>query len=512
MLILISTYSTGQSKDWGKHYYLIGNNEQIISCGVEAYDKGFFLVGFDFNGTYSDIRIYKTDINGNILWQSIIGNTILSPVLGGIVCTNDGGMAIAGSINKTDSTFDNFLMKITSCGEMEWCKIYDLNINQYSDVSSILVLKNDDFVISASVAIRFDSIGSYYENWTFCTDPNGNFKWHNFDNLQAQHLVKDKNDNILTTGLDYIPYPSQPSTVWLHSGVNKTDSAGNVLWYSEYGLDHHILCGGNATAQTNDNGYVTVGFKRGVNGNNDAIFLIKYDDAGKALWTKFIGDTTQEEWPIDMIRISDSTFLISAATNDNVQNNFIYDLKLLIINSEGLVLKQVIFRNPGHPWQFNNISATSDGKYLMTAEEGYINGDSLLALKFNQNLELDTFYTHDTNKYDYLCSHKINPDSIIHFFSNDTVHITVPFPDTTRRQGFLIYPNPTSGNLNIQCPGNSSATAIVYDILGRQIRQYSFVPGGLGIAEINLGPIAPGIYVFVFTQNGKRYVQKVVVE
>src|ERR1017187_616644 len=490
--LMVYFNSSGQSKQWAKHYFVAGGD--VLSWGKETYDKGFYIAGVDNNTTYFDIRIYKTDVNGNILWQRIISDSALSPQLGGIVCTKDGGLIITGAINNTDSTMDNFLMKINPCGRVEWCKIYDLN--QYSIGGPIVELKNGNFVISSYVSIKIDTSGSYYEDWTYCTDPTGNLKWQNFNNLYANQITLDNEDNILTSGHNLLSYPAQPGVLWIHSGLNNTDSAGNVIWYSEYGLEQHIICLNAATVPMN-NGYITAGAEN--RGGTLMSFLIKYNFGGIAQWIKLIGDTTQDELAFNIVGIDTGAFLLSSSINFNSQNGYINDLKLIKINFQGQVLNQVVFRNLGHPWSFDNITATSDEKFLIPGEEWYINGDSLLVLKFNQNLELDTFYTHDTNKYDYLCSHKINPDSVIHFFSNDTVHITVPFPDTTRRQGFLIYPNPTSGNLNIQCPGNSSATAIVYDILGRQIRQYSFVPGGLGIAEINLGPIAPGIYVFVFT-------------
>ena len=71
--LMVYFNSSGQSKQWAKHYFVAGGD--VLSWGIETYDKGFYIAGVDNNTTYFDIRIYKTDVNGNILWQRIISDS-----------------------------------------------------------------------------------------------------------------------------------------------------------------------------------------------------------------------------------------------------------------------------------------------------------------------------------------------------------------------------------------------------------------------------------------------------
>jgi len=333
----------------------------------------------------------------------------------------------------------------------------------------------------------------------------------------------EKNQQILRTGSCYLPWPGHPGILSTECGFVNLDTSGQRLWYVEYGLEinPNITADGFASLPTNDNGYVTLAFDH----NGGGTILLKYGaTGGMQKVNKLIGDSTGE-YPWDMASINDSTYLISAVTNYRPFPNYnASDLKLLKVKANGQVLKQVIFPDTGnYPWNFSNICTTSDGKYIMPASilySGYDQG--LLVLKFNQSLDLDTFYSHDTNKYDYLCNHKITFDSTIYINTSNPVPITVPFPADTATPPpvqivnpgvFAIYPNPSSGNINILCPlANMAASVTIYDMLGRVIGQYNFMPGNLGQANINPVSLASGCYVMVLEQNGRRYVQKLVVE
>lgn len=76
--------------------------------------------------------------------------------------------------------------------------------------------------------------------------------------------------------------------------------------------------------------------------------------------------------------------------------------------------------------------------------------------------------------------------------------------------GVLVYPNPTTGKINIEFPGNHGVIQ-VYDAIGKKVGEF----GGEGNAEtvrIDLGDIAPGIYYLKAEVDGKEWNGKVVLE
>jgi len=515
-LVFLSFQGYTQKKQWIKKYPLnIGNSYgDGFSFVKEDYDKGFFIANQGVNGSFG-IRVYKTDVNGNIMWERFVLSH-LDPTLYGAACTADGGLVLEGAIGKTDSTNDNYLLKINACGQVEWTRIYDLN--QYSLGGPIAVLSNGDIAVSSYVAIAKDTIYNYYNCWTFLTDSKGNIKWQVFNNLNPWQLLIDNNENILTTGSCYLPYFKQPNIGVVECGLVKMDTSGKRLWYAEYDVEKNIAADGVNSAQTSDNGYITLAEQR----NENRVMLIKFNSDGAAQWIKLIGDTQQYEFCWGISNANNGAYLVAAGTN--IINQFdVYksDVKLLKINEQGQVLKQVIFPDTGeHEWIFYGIGVTSDHKYTLISTGNYGGSlDSLMVLKYNENLELDTFYTHDTNKYDYLCNHKITFDSTIFLNTSNPLPVTVPFPTDTETivnpGRFAIYPNPSLSNniIHVICPAaNTPTTIAIYDVSGRLVGKYSFTSSNFGQAHLAPCILAFGCYILVLEQKGKRYMQKLMVE
>jgi len=351
----------GQKKLWEKKYPMFGTPGSYGSIinAVESYDNGFCIGGTVLFNSGSVIRLYKIDENGNVLWQRIIGDSSQWPQLSGMVCTKDGGLLLTGAVDLTlgakDYLMNNFLLKLNACGEAEWSKIYALN--QYSIGGPLTTLKNGDLIVSSYVAITKDTVNNYYDNWIFRADNMGNIKWQVFDNLNSSFVMLDQSENIITTGFCWLPYPGQSNFGGIiKCGVVNLDTSGKRNWYAEYSVEKHIDCAGTASVQTKDKGYLTFADDYDVQAK-DALLLIKFDFKGRSLWSKLIADTSQQEFPITINSLNDSTFLAVAATNIDPNNDAVYDLKLLKINSAGQILKQIIFPNPERrTWQFNNIN------------------------------------------------------------------------------------------------------------------------------------------------------------
>jgi len=493
------------AQTWIKYYPIYGNSG--ITPAIETYDKGFYVAESD--GAYGHIRIYKTDVNGNILWQRSISNYLQSPQIGGIAKTTDGGLLITGAITILDTANDNFLLKLNACGQVEWSKIYALN--RYSIGGPVYVATNGDIMVSSFIDIGIN----YYNEWIFRTDSNGNLKWQYFDNVFLSNMFIDKNENTISTGRVYLSYPNNPNIEYIKSAINKIDTSGLLVWSSNYSVINHVNCSGAASIQTADNGYLTVGERRDLRSTTAALFLIKYDSVGKPEWGRLFGDTTKIENPLNILTMNDSTYLVSAFSDKGTNDNRA-DLKLFKINAQGRVLKEVTYPNKGNDWTMYNLTSTNDNKYLIAGE--YIGG-SMFLLKFNSDLLSDTFYSNDKNKYDYLCGHPINPDTII-YLSTDTVHIKVPThgagiePKKYGSNRFYAFPNPTNDKINIdyKLQNDAEVQLEILNLQGQVVfsHNYGKQPCGEHVDEFDAQALAPGIYIYKLNIDGSNYHNKFV--
>ena len=86
--------------------------------------------------------------------------------------------------------------------------------------------------------------------------------------------------------------------------------------------------------------------------------------------------------------------------------------------------------------------------------------------------------------------------------------------DSVTLNDFVIYPNPNSGNFNVQFSSNSGneIKVVVHDIRGRQIFERSFNNSGLFNENINLSNMQSGIYMVTVLDGAQKQVKKIVVE
>ncbi|MEI6750783.1 MAG: hypothetical protein WCM93_16625, partial [Bacteroidota bacterium] len=112
---------------------------------TESYDRGFIFAAQINYGAY--LWIFKTDINGEILWDKRIGtgqeSSFFSPM--NIEQTTDNGYIICGSTTKYGS-YDAYLIKINSCAEIEWCKVLETPTN-FDEGFRIKQTQDGDFIM-----------------------------------------------------------------------------------------------------------------------------------------------------------------------------------------------------------------------------------------------------------------------------------------------------------------------------------------------------------------------------
>jgi len=73
----------------------------------------------------------------------------------------------------------------------------------------------------------------------------------------------------------------------------------------------------------------------------------------------------------------------------------------------------------------------------------------------------------------------------------------------------FIFPNPSSGKVNITLPAGSPATGYLYDCLGQQVLQMELTKP---VNEVDLTSVGKGVYCIVLQTDEKKYTSKLIVQ
>jgi hypothetical protein len=121
-LMALTLLWAGESRgqDWVRTYGSGKNAE--IRYGIETYDKGYLFDALFHTGNQTYLWLFRSDINGNTLWEKQIGTGPFTFFSMNAEQTEDGGYILSGSTTKYGS-YDACILKLTPCAEVEWCRV-----------------------------------------------------------------------------------------------------------------------------------------------------------------------------------------------------------------------------------------------------------------------------------------------------------------------------------------------------------------------------------------------------
>lgn len=121
---------------------------------------------------------------------------------------------------------------------------------------------------------------------------------------------------------------------------------------------------GNSIQQTNDNGYVAVGYTEAFGAGAFDVFVIKTDTTGNPVWKKAIGETSSD-FANDVQQTSDSGFIVCGYSISSFSGGFAGEnIYLIKLNSNGNILWSKIIGGAGNE-RANSVRQTSDGGFLI---------------------------------------------------------------------------------------------------------------------------------------------------
>jgi hypothetical protein len=496
--VLFCFNTTSQSR-WIQHY-MDNNNAPVVDLDV-AYDNGYFLSGWITPNYPPFSWLIKTDINGEILWQKLIGGVDNNIGVSYISQNGSGDLYLCGAVGNNDG-FDPIIIKLNACGEKEWCRDistfskYDFFwdcVCTYDGGCAALIYGAYTLTYNRAGILKFSSTGEllwqqYYQSEDLgVIDP------------ELSDLIITPDRGFLMTGFCFYPDPEHPEIGWLHPYYIKTDSLGNFEWETIVHKETGAIGGDAFMSLVNPKQtyyYSCISHEY----TSDTLYttrpaMVKLDMQGNVMG---VYDLVHGNYDLGKIMtfdfLNDSLLVGSAGWGDE---DGPYQSRAIIFDTLGHITDSVtIINDPA----LGYTKTTPDNKIVILIGDHSSGQFHPTLFKLTQNLEQDTFYTTPFT-YDSLCPYQIAWDTIV----PDDCGVIVGIEEQGGMEawghgGMEIWPNPASGIVDCRWSNfdyRGDLTLMIYDLFGREIGKFS-VPATENYVQFNVEDLTPGLYLAVF--------------
>jgi hypothetical protein len=152
---LIKTDTTG-SMQWEKRF--CGNRSPggYFMTVLRTAEDDYVAAGRNYLGDTSDIIVVKTNKDGTVLWEKLLGDPHCKDTVFGIAATSDGGYILTGQVQHLETEHDVLLMKINDNGDELWTRTFNETI--FFDTGlSVKVTNDGGFLIAGEVGTNLNN-------------------------------------------------------------------------------------------------------------------------------------------------------------------------------------------------------------------------------------------------------------------------------------------------------------------------------------------------------------------
>lgn len=255
---------------WQKAYGTYDDN--AIASLLPTDDGGFLVGGWSYLGAGKshDAVAFKTDSEGNVIWQKHYGSVNYEGIKD-IIKTKDGNYIFLGLTSSELSQFDILVVKIDANGNIIWKK----TISGPRNENPVNIIDNDDKYLIIGTSDSFASDDSK-DIFIIALDDDGNFLWGlNYpDNFETTLVSASKfgTNKILAIG------NSHPKNIWqsdmLVAIFNLDGEFINGKLYG--GTDNEL---GFALTPFETNSFLAGGYSYSFSNGNSDVLLISTDEA-----------------------------------------------------------------------------------------------------------------------------------------------------------------------------------------------------------------------------------------
>ena len=514
LITLINFISYSQSR-WIQHY-LYGWNPPVKDLNL-SYDNGYLLSGWISPNLPLYSWLIKTDINGEVLWQKLIGGANNSTLAIGKICLNSVGEIFLCGSTRSDNDSNPILIKLNACGEKEWCK--EISTTSNNDFFWDVVSTRDG---GCAVLVYGAFLPLFtYRAGIFKFSAGGDLLWQQYyqsedlgvSSVTLSNLILTSNEGFLMTGWCYYPDPDNPNLAWLHPYYLKVDSLGYFEWETIVHKETGDI-GGQAFMSlvnpsqtyfyscishyyTSDTLYTTrpAIVKLDLQGNVVGVYDLVHGlyDLGKLMTFDFLNDSV----------------LTGSASWRNEEDE--PQSRVVVFDTLGNITNSVTILND---YFLGFTKTTFDDKILILISDHTSGEFDPTLFKLTQDLEQDTFYT-TPFIYDSLCPFQIASDTI----EPDDCGLIVGIEDDDKTVGrydgktggLEVWPNPASGVIHGRLNMDDGRfykdlTLVIYDVFGRKMQEIKNIDKQKEF-QVGVESFPPGIYIIIL-KDGSSLVER----
>jgi predicted secreted protein len=310
LFVLVSSAPIGIVGASSEMWKTIGGEFDDKAAGIiVSSDGGYAIAGTtsSFGAGGSDFWLIKVDENGNMEWNTTYGGTE-SDVAAALICTSDGGYALAGETSSYgNGETDFWLIKVDSSGNVQWNRTFG---GQTDDVATCVIQTSDGGYAVAGYWLEDDSSE---DALLVKTDSLGNVEWNRTyggaGGESIYSVVQTSEGGYALAGVSTSYSDEGKPDFWLV----KTDPNGIMEWNKTY-TEQNTDCA-KSLIQTSDGGYTMAGFVRQAIIAPSDVWVIKVDSAGNSVWN-VTWQSVEYAMVNGMIQNRDGGCLVSGATSD----------------------------------------------------------------------------------------------------------------------------------------------------------------------------------------------------
>ncbi len=263
----------------------------------QSNDGGYAVAGYthSYGNGGSDIYVVKTNAFGEIEWQTYVGG-INDEYGWDIEPTADGGYIIAGYTSSFgNGGQDVYVAKLNSSGDTIWTK----TIGGAADDFAYGVEQTPDrgYVIAG---ITYSSGGGNGDIYLIKLDAAGDSLWAKTYGSSANERGHD-----IAVAADGGYVIAGSSNTSVH--VFKTDANGGINWQRNYGGASTDYA--RSVKLTNDGGYIVAGASNSFSGSYFDTYMIKLNATGESLWVRISSNFPHNDYGYEIIQTNDGGYV-----------------------------------------------------------------------------------------------------------------------------------------------------------------------------------------------------------
>jgi len=323
-------------------------------------DGGYVLVGCteSFGAGSGDVYVVRTDHFGDTLWTRTYGGPSFDRGRS-VAQTGDGGCIIAGETSSFGAQeYDFYVIRIDALGDTLWTGLYG---GLYYDLAHSVARTSDGGYIIAGETNSFGA-GSA-DVYLAKIDAMGGTTWtrsYGGPEFERAHVIRQTSDGGYIVVGQTASFGAGGHDVYLV----RTDALGDSLWAYAYGGPQYEV--GYSVVETDDGGYLVVGYTYSFGMGSSDIYLVKTDSVGGTVWTRTYG-FIQNDHGYSIAKIADGGYVIAGQWHlfgaDEV------DLCLLRTDSQGDTLWMRTYGDTLEDVGYS-VLQTSDGGYVVAGYTG----------------------------------------------------------------------------------------------------------------------------------------------